>query len=270
MKLSLLNPPPEVRSALDVVVSGLAAVRAQMSALQAAEAMLLHGGAVVAEAAAEAAQHEGLVSLTLRSGRSCGTREMAYRMVCSEIGAALHESDRTIASKVTRATTLITEYPAAYSALTEGKVSLGHANAIIDAGVIITDEQVRSKYEKQALEFAKVESVGRVRPVVKEMAECFADVSIEEHYEHANLGRNVSVVDGEDGMADLIAHIPAVLAHGIKDRVDQLAHHVVSGRSGGTCEGDSAGSDAAPKAPLDERTMDQLRADVFTDLPPHE
>ncbi|MBP1326515.1 hypothetical protein JOF28_001747 [Leucobacter exalbidus] len=278
MKFSLLEPPTELLAALDNVVSGIQAVRAQISSLQAAEALLLQAGSTIAEGIAQCIPHG------VQSGRSLAkSQAMAYRMVHTDIGAAVHESDRTVAAKMERATDLITDYPGTYRALAAGRVSEGHVRAIVDAGVIITDAKRREKYEREALQLAEAETVGRVRPIVKELAERCAEVTIDERHERACAGRNVMVIDREDGMADLIAHLPAALAHGIKDKVDQLSHHIIANRNtetfGDTAgKGGAGGEAAAPedgvsesgetRSPeiVDTRTTDQVRADLLCDM----
>ncbi|MBP1327114.1 hypothetical protein JOF28_002346 [Leucobacter exalbidus] len=278
MKFSLLEPPTELLAALDNVVSGIQAVRAQISSLQAAEALLLQAGSTIAEGIAQCIPHG------VQSGRSLAkSQAMAYRMVHTDIGAAVHESDRTVAAKMERATDLITDYPGTYRALAAGRVSEGHVRAIVDAGVIITDAKRREKYEREALQLAEAETVGRVRPLVKELAERCAEVTIDERHERACAGRNVMVIDREDGMADLIAHLPAALAHGIKDKVDQLSHHIIANRNTETF-GDKAGKGGAggeaaasedgasdsgeTRSPeiVDTRTTDQVRADLLCDM----
>ncbi|MFC0198332.1 DUF222 domain-containing protein [Microbacterium arthrosphaerae] len=78
------------------------------------------------------------------------------------------------------------------------------------------------------------------------------------------------MVDLPDDMAALNAIMPATLAHGIADRLTRQAHSVITARAG---DGDAApggegGFGAGPEGPVevDERTMDQLRVDIFTDI----
>ncbi|UOQ56960.1 DUF222 domain-containing protein [Leucobacter allii] len=265
----LHDPPREALDALAAVVSGVRAVRAQLAALQAAELLLLQAGETIAEGIATAG--------------AARDREMAHRMVHSEIGAAVRESDRAIAAKSGRAARLVEAYPAVYAALSAGRVSLAHANVIADAGAMVNDDRARPAYEEAALACAETETAGRLRPVAAELAERFAERTLDERHAEACASRRVVVVPGEDGMADLIAHLPAVQAAGIKDRLDRIAHHLrgtalarAAQSDVGVASDGPAPTHAAAPAPAassdastarsDRRSMDELRADVFTDL----
>ncbi|WP_198008407.1 HNH endonuclease signature motif containing protein [Leucobacter salsicius] len=284
MRHSPLNPPAELLAVLDSVVAGIVAVRAQMHALEAAEAMLLQAGDMMARqmASASASVSAGAGAAAGAGGKPTDSAlNMAYRAVQTEIGAAVHESDRTIALKMGRATELVEQYPAVYRALTRGNLSGAHANAIVDAGEIIDDEAARGAYEARVLEFAAGESVGRLRPVAKQLAEEHSGEGREERCERARALRRVFVVEREDGMADLTAYLPAPYAYGIKDRLDQMARLALDERqsaekaaaAAGVCQqtfdvADTRSADNRPpdNFPADNRTADQLRADLLTDM----
>ena len=271
MRYSPLNPPPELLTALDSVVAGIAAVRAQMHSLQAAESFLLQTGDMLAQQMA-----------AVGTGRqpTDSALNMAYRTVQTEIGTAVHESDRTVAVKMGRAADLVEKFPAVYRALARGAISGGHANAIVDAGEIVDDETARSAYEAAALDYAEAESVSRLRPVAKQLAEKYSGEPREERYERARAQRRVFVIEREDGMADLTAHLPAPYAYGIKDRLDQMARHDLDERrrieraaaasSFGEADiehqGSGRGREGVAAGPVDNRTADQLRADLLADM----
>ena len=65
-------------------------------------------------------------------------------------------------------------------------------------------------------------------------------------------------------MAELIATLPAHLAHGIRDRVNRYARRVIDAR--GTAGGDGSGMLLDEPVVQDRRGIDEVRADVFADL----
>ena len=69
--------------------------------------------------------------------------------------------------------------------------------------------------------------------------------------------------DLPDGMAELIATLPAVLARGIHDRLSEQARAVKAARSRAG-EPDAAADGA--QRPVDDRSMGELRADILCDL----
>lgn len=68
------------------------------------------------------------------------------------------------------------------------------------------------------------------------------------------------VRDLDDGMAELTATLPATYAHGIRDRLDQLARTIVDARP------DTPANRDETTFTRDTRRIGQVRADVFTDL----
>ena len=264
-----------VAPTLAAIVEALVAVRAQIHTLHAVEATLLSLGDSIAEETAVRERHTD-------------HGETEHRALAAELAAAVHESDRTMAGRIARAVTLVQDYPTVHDALQQGHISQVHANLITDAGTVITDDTARARYASVALEIARVETPGRVRSLVKELAERFANRTLDERHQEARTCRMVRVVELGDGMADLTATLPAVYAYGIKDRLNQIArgvkHHEQaladeakkSGKSGSS--GVSAGSpskvsstsadlaDEPHHTPRIVRSMDQIRADLLTDM----
>ncbi|NLB46486.1 MAG: HNH endonuclease, partial [Microbacteriaceae bacterium] len=146
------DAPQELCDQLETVVSRIENARALVSRLQAAEATLLvEAGELADQIAAHEAHPDGA--------------GMAHRMVASEIGTAVKESDRTVATRMARAVTLVTGYPSVYESFRSGRISAGHTVVITEAGQIIADEEQTAAYEAEVLEFAENETVGRLRPV---------------------------------------------------------------------------------------------------------
>ncbi|UOQ61230.1 HNH endonuclease [Leucobacter rhizosphaerae] len=252
-----------------ILAASLVKIRAQINTLHAAEAALLVLG-------------DELAALVAARHGHTDHGEFEHRAVAAEFAAAVHESDRTMAGRISRARTLVEHYPTVMAALTAGRISQAHATVITDAGSILTDPQSRAGYAAAVLEVAETNTVGRLRPVAREFAERFADRTLDDRHREARACRMVRVVELGDGMADLTATLPAVYASGIKDRLTQMARlvkqheqaraddqaHNVSGLGtepgSGAPSGESEGESAATAPTV--RSMDQIRADLLTDL----
>ena len=289
-------------SALDDLVSRVVHARAEIARMQADEAALL----------AEAAD---LVLRREHDRRAAGNRtphDLPLREVTSELGAAMRLSDRAVQERMSTASTLVDAFQATFSSLREGRIDLAHASAIIDPGVVVADPVLRAEYERIVLEAAQFETPYRLRAIARVVAARIDPTMVAELQRRARGSRKVRVIDIGDGMARLLADLPAVLAHAIHDRLTQMAHEV----SEATAEAATAEDPVATEDPVtdeaaldddgsglvmivtgsartasgskspeaeaetqactdsgsadadvaDERTMDELRADILADL----
>lgn len=178
-------------------------------------------------------------------------------------------------------------------ALRAGSISEYHVNAIVDAadviGVAMTPESQsrRSAYEAAVLEIAVAESPNRLRPIARRLAERHSEQSIDERHACARQRRRVFVTELPDGMADLIAHLPAAEAYGIFNRITQMskvvaqaqskqqgAHREASAQPGSSNDQRTRQEPHEPHEHLEHleqceaprRTRDAIRADVLSDL----
>ena len=246
---------------VDALLPRLVEVRAQKARLEAEEARLLAEARGIAE------------DWTIEAGgaRTGSDAELPYRSIAAEIGAAWRVSDRTVQRQMQDAATLVRDYAATTAALEAGRISIAHARALVSAGAVIEHAQLRAEYEETVLPLAFTEAASRFAPLAKRRAEWFADTTFEERHHRALDDRAVWVTDLDDGIAELRALLPAVVAHGIHDRLSQMARTVVDARRHADArEGDAAdprgAHDTDAEASDDERTTDQVRADVFADL----
>jgi hypothetical protein len=267
---------------LDQLVEKVVHNRAAMGFLQAAEAALL----------AEAVE---LVVQRSEERRALGRvtdNDLPLREVAAELGAAMRLSDRTVQARMGDASTLVTAYPATWEALRRGCIDAGHVSAILDGGTGITDDVVRARYERQALDAAPHESPARLRSLARAIAARIDPRSAEERRKDSRSRRAVRIVDLDDDMARVLADVPAVLAYAIYDRLTQgailvrgsvladaeedgdgsaTAVRAVSVMSGVSVTTGSSKNDSGPDSQADEpardtRSMDELRADIFCDL----
>ncbi len=262
---------PAAVAALDSILSGLELLERRARAIEANRLELLTGIL-------------GLVQHPNRSSSLARSSELAHRAVRAEIGVALGLSEYAVDAQLALAFSLTHHYEQAHLVLESGDISLAHARVIVDAGTVIGagDEshvrQRRAAYESAVLEHAVRENPARLRPIARRLAEHYAEQPIDERHSEAVKLRRVTVTDHEDGMADLTAHLPAVEAHAIYDRLTRMGRRVkLAGR---VCEAERAAhaesitavdaktaSDAPDPAEMrDARGIDAIRTDVFSDL----
>ena len=247
---------------LDKLVDRVVEKRAAIAALQADEAQLL-------------ADAVDLVIVRTQERLKAGRRtdsDLPLREVSAELGAAMRLSDRTVQNRMGDATTLVTSFAATHDAWRAGDIDAGNVSAIVDAGAAIADDAARARFEQRVLEAAAHESPGRLRSPARAIAARVDPASIDDRHRVGRSRRGVRVRDLDDGMARLVADLPATLAYAIHDRLTQQAHHVRAHEEPAPAAGHPAsdrGSQAtAPDAPTatDTRSMDELRADILAEL----
>ncbi|MBW9095061.1 DUF222 domain-containing protein [Microbacterium jejuense] len=199
--------------ALERVVSGVQAARAQIARLQAEEARLLADAAQIVSAREDERR---------RAGRTTA-HDLALREVSSELGAAMRLSDRTVQARMSAASSLVDRFAATHRALADGRIDHAHASAIVDCGAALFDEAVCGEYERILLEAAEFETPPRLRAIARVVAARIDPELAAELQRRARSTRRVRVIDLEDGMARLMADLPAVLAYAIFDRLTQMA-----------------------------------------------
>ena len=251
--------------ALADLVSSLESLERVQSRLHAVREGLL----VMASQLAEAMEDDGSVS---GSGWRAPARELAQRSVAAEIAAATRMSDRTVQRQMGQAVELADRFPLTFQALSDGRISLAHARVIQEAGAGLTDDETRGRYEAVVVNCAERQAPGRVRRVAVREAEKAQSEPLAERHERAREERRVWVNPLPDGMAELGAVLPAVVAYGIHDRLTRIAqayadahkeHDSATENGAGAHGGQTAQAGRGASA---SRTMDQLRADLLADV----
>ncbi|GLJ80269.1 hypothetical protein GCM10017586_19520 [Microbacterium imperiale] len=256
-----------------------------------------HAGALGAFAEALDAAHAGDVALmralaeigrsALRVAHVDGVRGMAsdmeLRSVAAEAAGLAGRSDRRLQHDIDHAMTIVDDYPAAFTAWENRRITRDHVEVIVKAGTVVPAE-VRPAFEEAAIEICKRDIAVRVKEPLRALAERMHPRDFTQRHRDAAAGRCVRVLPGADGMSDLIATLPTVIAAGMLDRLTQMGQSVKDARAAGaagtgepgaaTAGADPAGaafgeaaaaSSGQPEEP-DTRTMDQLRADALADL----
>lgn len=192
--------------------------------------------------------------------------DMATRAVAAEIGAAQRVSDRTIERRMAAASRLVADLPEVWAAQGAGRITAAHKRVIVEAGAHLDAPLDRATYAAAALAIAEVESPNRLRRDAQRIAERLQSRSLTERHRDARTRRRIWVTDLDDGMSELGMHGPSTLIHGMYDRLSQMAHRVKEESARPAAEGKSSDDDSSTDEPADERTVDQLRADLLADL----
>lgn len=254
------------------LIGALVDVQRRLSRLQAEESTLLSAAVDLAREL-DAASPSG------------SAHDIPLRSLAAQIAAALRASDRTVQRRMSEAWELTERFPATWAALAAGEITRGHVAVIVEAGSAIDVPAVRTDLEGAALAVARRESPGRLRPAARLLAARLHPVPLADRHLRAAARRDVVVRDFDDGMAELIATLPAAIAHGIRDRLDRLARTTLDarrdesaqpgsdGRDGHSDSGDADGelpmtmtTTAVRRRPADRRGIGAVRADTFADL----
>ncbi|MDT0180986.1 DUF222 domain-containing protein [Microbacterium sp. ARD31] len=211
--------------------------------------------------------------------------DMALRSIAAEVGGVIRVTDRTVQRRIGEARTLVEGFPATVAAWEQGRIVRGHAIAIVETGTSLPAE-MWAEFEQIAISRCEKDTPNRVRGELEILAHRMHPRSFAERHEEAAATRCVRLVPGRDGMSDLIATLPTVIAEGIHDRLTQQARAIIDTRdervaargpaevafgkasphSEHDSDSSSEGNDPAAIVATDRRSTDQVRADVFADL----
>ena len=186
------------------------------------------------------------VLLVEAEGRGFGITDVIERGIRLELAMGMRITEYAAGRMITMADALVHQYPAVLASLASGRITLKHAEILVDA----VDElmpDLRDDVAAKALELAEAEPVGTFRRGLQTLIEKAQAPTIEERWAAAAKNRHVALELGVDGMSDLHVHAPTVELHAINERATAIAKTMV-GRDGET------------------RTLDQIRTDVICDL----
>lgn len=203
---------------LDALVSDLLEVRREIAAAEARQARIL-SAAVDLVADRTAALHRR------DPGRLAGA-DLPLREVCAELAAATRMSDRAVQRRMGDAASVVKDYPQVLEAWSAGHIDAGHVTAILDAGIGM-DAGTRAEYEQVVLDAATHETAGRMRTIARTIAARVDPDGEARRTATARADRYIRVIDLPDGMARLLADLPATLAHAIYDRLTGMARTIL-------------------------------------------
>jgi hypothetical protein len=172
-------------------------------------------------------------------------REMLRRAFRAELAAALRMPERAIETLLHESESLVHELPATLAALTDGSISYRHAQILVGQTATLEPEAI-SELETKSLRFASTLTASKFDRKVRDIRERLNPESITERHTKALDDRSVEFSGDRDGMAWLNVLMSAPDAVAVYTRLTNIA--------------------VSLQCPEEERTLTQLRADVFRDL----
>lgn len=175
-------------------------------------------------------------------------QEYGESLAAAEIGSVLRIPDGSAGKLIDQSKLLVSFFPSTVEALQLGKISRRHAVAVSQECCGVPEDEI-PEFEDQLLEIARETTVAKLSHRARRLREQLHPESLEKRRERKVRDRSVLVEPDRDGMAWLSAYLPAEEAYGIEYRIDLTAR--------------------ALQCPNEQRTLSQLRADVFSDLLTH-
>lgn len=230
------SAPPSLTVAVADTVSGIidamADVDATIAGLLGLRAELAHQAAVWSGVADPATP-------------SASARDLRMRSLRAEIACALRLPERTAEKLMLVGEALACDLPATLAALKAGEISYRHAQTMVDNTEGL-DADARARLEDTALPFARTLTAAKFEHTVRTVRELAHPETMVERARKAATDRELQYTPARDGMAWLSAYLPAADALAGYNRCTEI------GRSLQPADAD--------------RTLTQLRADVFRDL----
>ncbi|MET1155504.1 DUF222 domain-containing protein [Arthrobacter sp.] len=182
----------------------------------------------------------------LRTGRG-GDRdpEGFSRFAPQEISAHLSTGEVAARAMLADARQICTNLPGTLQAMSCGDLDLARAKALARGSADLPAECLED-FEAAVLPGAGGITLESVRSRARRMRDRLHPESLSERHRRANESRDMQLTDQDDGMAELWIRMSADTAHLVFDRIQSTARSL--------------------QGPGEERTLPQLRADVFSDL----
>lgn len=172
--------------------------------------------------------------------------DVVERGIRLELAAALQMTEHAAGALIERAEALVRRFPRMLDSLSRARTTERHAEIFADAMVGV-EAEFHDAVVPRAVALAEVEASGTFRRSLARLIETVRAQTLAERHDAALSRRRVHVERGDDGMAWLMAYLPAVEAHAIHSRVTAMAKAITA-------------------ADGERRTLDQVRADVLGDL----
>jgi hypothetical protein len=168
---------------------------------------------------------------------------LGERSFLAEVATLLNISERAAENLIGVSGAMVKFLPETLKALGDGDISWRHATIMVDetAGM---DSDSQSRLEHQLLSRTDRLTPPKFARVLRKAREELNPETIILRHTAAREDRGMSVDDGRDGMSDLIIRLGAAHAHAIYNKATTAA--------------------IAMNDPLDDRTLDQRRADIMT------
>ncbi|WP_161972348.1 HNH endonuclease signature motif containing protein [Glaciihabitans arcticus] len=180
-----------------------------------------------------------------RPGSTWDPVVIARRELSSELACALRIPERSAERLIAESRALCTQLPATLEALASGRISYRHAQVVVDQASTLPASALPD-FEGDVLPLAEVLTAAQFERRARVRRELVHPESRQVRHERAVGERSVTIDPGKDGMCWLTAHLPAVDALAIYNRITDAARGL--------------------QGAAEPRTLTQLRADVFCEL----
>lgn len=167
------------------------------------------------------------------------------RYAPDELSLVVTWSRRWSHDQMALAVSLTTRLPMVLAALEDGRLDSYKARKIDEHTASLSDEEA-ARVADMVLARAEEQTSAQLCQSLKRVVLKVNPGRAEERHREARADRMVQKLDQPDGMADLVARLPAEQATAIFNHLDHFARH--------------------SRHPDDERTLDQRRADALVDL----
>ena len=180
------------------------------------------------------------------AARAGGDAELAEDLAASEIRAALAWTRRAADAQLDLARDLLERHPRVWAALSRGEVDLPKARVIVDQTSHL-DQKTARQVADAAMNRAGRETTGQLRARIRRLVIAVDPDSARERYEARLVDRRVVIEATKTGTANLFGlDLPAAETNAVMRRINRMAR--------------------AAKTSDDDRTLDQIRADILLDL----
>ena len=267
---TLAGLSPERRIEARAVLEGLVEAQAERARIDAREMKLYARLARIADEQAAASFNEN-------------ARAYARRSFTAEAAVATRITPVDARAQMELAERLEDDCPTTLAALSEGEISLRHAEQVVRTGANL-DAGAKASLDHHAVRFAVQRTPRQLGMLLRKHAADIDTRSLREKHADARERRFVMVRAGEDGMGDMHIHAELFVLRAIHDYVDQMARGVKSDRArartaykkaygylpeeGWTApvSGAADASEPLTVAASDRRTLAQIRVDLLADL----
>ncbi|MFH8251911.1 DUF222 domain-containing protein [Microbacterium sp. B2969] len=189
--------------------------------------------------------HRGRTVSAIRKER----RDFAARAAAADVALRLRMSEATVRTRASHAEAMRERTPRLWSLFLAGRVS--EQNAVTAASLAATLPadacEAWATFDARVVEVVEVLTPAKFRVAARAAREREHPESIEERHRRAADDRGVWSAAELDGMGSLGASMPAAKARAAWSRIDAIARRLAAAKG-------------------EERTLAQLRADVFADL----
>ncbi|MBC7442805.1 MAG: DUF222 domain-containing protein [Ramlibacter sp.] len=171
--------------------------------------------------------------------------EIAYRTTISELACGLRISQAAASNLISQSEALAGAFAATRDALAVGRISYAHARVLIEQANSLP-EGARPGFEAAVLPGADRLTVSQFERVARRLREAEHPESIRVRRQKCEADRVLVLEPAQDGMGWLHGYLPMPVAQAVFTRVSDMA--------------------VSLQGPEEERTLAQLRADVFAGL----